>query len=70
MDDTQGRDETEDGGPTLGTGLGLGDLEAEDVFGLRRCDVAIDFFGEEFGVAIVGNHGKSLMGARLVRDQY
>ena len=56
MDDAGGRKQTEDGGLTFGAGLGLGALVADDVLGFCRSDGAIEFFGEEFGVAVVGNH--------------
>lgn len=56
VNDAGGRKQTEDGCLTLGAGLRLRALEGDDVFGFCRSDGAIDFFGEEFGVAVVGDH--------------
>ena len=56
VDDAVGGEETEDGRLTLGTGLGLSALEADDFLGFWWGDGASDFFGEQFGVTIVGDH--------------
>ena len=56
MDDTVGGEGTNHCGFALGSGFGLGCFELRDITLFGGSDGAVDFFGQEFGVAVVGNH--------------
>ena len=58
VDDAVGGKEAEDDGLALVAGLRLGTSETDNVLGLCRGDGAIDFLGQEFGVAVVRNHAR------------
>lgn len=65
VEDAGRRKGTPDGGLALGANFGLGGLEAGDVGLFTLADGAIDVLGEEFGVAVVGDHDPD----RLNRSQ-